>query len=57
MKRYEKFNKHFSVNETIEEQALAMLLTHLETIYNIDLDGVDATRHFNNYIKWLSEEA
>lgn len=57
MKRFEKFNITFNTNESAEEQAIGMILNHVEEIYGIEIDDIEPLKkRYYDQIKWLNEE-
>lgn len=57
MKRFEKFNAIFNINESSEEQSIGMILNHVEEIYKIEIDNIESLKkRYYDQIKWLNEE-
>ena len=57
MKRFEDFNQMFGRDESAEEQALGMMLSHIEDTYEIEIKDVKPLKkRYTASIKWLNEE-
>lgn len=57
MKRFEDFNQMFGSDESAEEQALGMIISHIEETYGIEIKDIEALkRRYTVQIKWLNEE-
>lgn len=57
MKRFEDFNQIFGTNESAEEQALAMIISHIEETYGIEIKDIELLKRiYTTQIKWLNEE-
>lgn len=52
------FNEHFTEteNETAEEQAIGMLLAHIEDTYDIEVGIEPLKKKFLGIMEWLNEE-
>ena len=56
MKRWEQFNKIFrDENETVETQALGMVVSEIEERYGIEI-SLDYKCMFKDCVNWLDEE-
>lgn len=57
MKRFEELNKLYNSNESAEEQALGMIIAHIEEIYDIEINEVESLKkRYSTQIKWLNEQ-
>ena len=57
MKRFEDFNQTFGSDESAEEQALGMMLSHIEETYGIEIKDIELLKRiYTTQIKWLNEE-
>lgn len=57
MKKFEQLNDMFNTNENIEEQAIGMILSHIEETYNIEITDIEPLKkRYYAQIKWLNEE-
>ena len=57
MKRYEEFNKLYGDNESAEEQALGMILSHIQETYDIEITDIEPLKkRYLAQIKWLNED-
>lgn len=57
MKRFEDFNQTFGRNESAEEQALGMIISHIEETYGIEINDIEPLKmRYTAQIKWLNEE-
>lgn len=57
MKRFEDFNQMFGSDESAEEQALGMIISHIKEAYEIEIKDVETLKkRYTASIKWLNEE-
>ncbi|CAM2079541.1 MAG: hypothetical protein NSGCLCUN01_03761 [uncultured Clostridium sp.] len=57
MKRFEKFNITLNTNESAEEQAIGMILNHVEETYGIEIDDIEPLKkRYYAQLEWLNQE-
>lgn len=57
MKRFEKFNITLNTNESAEEQAIGMILNHVEETYGIEIDEIEPLKkRYYAQLEWLNQE-